>query len=242
MAQHSIYVGFDPREAAAFAVTADSARRRANSPIPIMGIVLQDLVDRGLYRRPMEYRGNHLWDEISDAPCSTQFAISRFFTPALALEHDNAEWALFQDCDMLWRAPPERVFRLADPQYAVMCVKHAHRPTETEKMDGQVQTNYARKNWSSFCLFNLKHPSNQALDLGLLNKAPGRDLHRFCWLKDEEIGELPMEWNWLVDYSPPVDDPKCVHFTNGTPDMPGYESAPYADEWRAALTLWAAQQ
>ena len=31
-------------------------------------------------------------------------------------------------------------------------------------------------------------------------------LHRFSWLKDEEIGSLPLQWNWLAGwYNEPKD-------------------------------------
>jgi hypothetical protein len=60
------------------------------------------------------------------------------------------------------------------------------------------------------------------------------------WLEDEEIGELDPRWNWLVRQSPPLEAPQIVHFTEGTPDMPGYDEDPYADEWRQELAWWAA--
>lgn len=90
-------------------------------------------------------------------------------------------------------------------------------------------------------VFNVDHPSNAPLrnDTRLANTLPGRDLHRFCWLKDEEIGELDPAWNYLVGHSDKSIDPKVVHFTEGIPDMPGYENTEYADEWRAARNLWA---
>jgi hypothetical protein len=131
------------------------------------------------------------------------------------------------------------LFAMADPSKAVMCVQHPNYvPAETTKMDGQMQTLYARKNWSSVVLFNGSHPSNRALTLDLINTVPGRDLHRFCWLKDEEIGALPLEWNWLAGVSEIIDDPKLVHFTLGTPNMPGYDDGVYADEWRQELGAW----
>jgi hypothetical protein len=33
-------------------------------------------------------------------------------------------------------------------------------------------------------------------------------------------------------------DPSVVHFTEGYPDMPGYENVPFADEWRATRDQW----
>jgi hypothetical protein len=106
-------------------------------------------------------------------------------------------------------------------------------------MDGQLQTRYARKNWSSFCIFNCDHPANKKLTLEAINTLPGRDLHAFCWLGDEEIGELDASWNFLVGDTDPKISPDVIHFTCGTPDMPGYENVPFADEWRTTLNDWA---
>lgn len=235
MIDRSIWIGFDPREAAAFAVCRDSIKRTLTQQIPIRGIVLDDLRRDGLYTRPIETRDGQLYDPVSAAPMSTEFAISRFFTPFLA----GSGWALFMDCDILVRSSLVRLFEEANPKYAVYCVKHNHVPQEIVKMDGQTQTKYARKNWSSFCLFNCDHPANKKLTLHKLNTLPGRDLHRFCWLEDDEIGELGPEWNYLVGESSEPVRPNVLHFTKGGPWMEGYEEVDYADQWNEALRAWA---
>jgi hypothetical protein len=136
-------------------------------------------------------------------------------------------WALFMDGDMLVRDNLVRMFQGLDPSKAVYCVKHRYEAKPGAKMDGQVQTAYARKNWSSFIVFNCDHPANRALTLEMVNSVPGRDLHRLCWIEDDSlIGELGPEWNYLVGETWGVDDPKVVHFTSGVPDMPGYENVP----------------
>ncbi|WP_037431555.1 hypothetical protein [Sinorhizobium fredii] len=233
----SVWIGFDPRETDAFVVTRTSLIRRLTLPIPVRGLVLSALRQRGLYTRPTSRRDGRLWDDISEAPMATEFAVSRFLVPLLA---GHLGWALFMDCDMLVRTNVDRLFRLCDPSKAVMVVKHDHQPTGDTKMDGQVQTRYARKNWSSVMAFNCGHPANKALTVEMVNSLPGRDLHRFCWLKDEEIGELDQSWNYLVGHSNPEIEPDIVHFTDGVPSMAGYEDAEYADEWREVLTRWAA--
>lgn len=231
----SIWIGFDPREADAFAVARESIKRRLNSPIPIYGIVLDDMKKAGLYWRPTQRPNGKLWDEISEAPMSTEFAIARFLTPYLAKDG----WALFVDCDVMALTNVELLFAQADPKYAVMCVQHKFKPPSGVKMDGQVQTQYARKNWSSVMLFHVRHPSNAGLTLDLINTVPGRHLHRFCWLKDKEIGKLDASWNWLVGHSDPDIEPKIVHYTDGIPSMRGYEDQPYATQWRNELSRWA---
>lgn len=231
----SVWIGYDSRRRHPFEVTLSSVTRNVRGT-QVNAVVLERLCRNGEYRRPMEMIDGVLWDLISQAPMSTEFAISRFLVPHLA----KTGWALFMDGDMLVRHNLSEAFEQADPTKAVMCVKHNYVPTDGTKMDGQAQTNYACKNWSSFMLFNCDHPANRALTLDLINTARGRDLHQFCWLSENDIGELGPEWNWLVGHSSPDIDPKVVHFTEGTPDMPGYEHVPYADEWREELRRWAA--
>jgi hypothetical protein len=239
----SIWLGYDPREADGYAVARASIRRHAKAPYLIMPVNLAVARRAGLYRRPTSRRDGRLWDDISEAPMATEFAIARFLVPHLA----GRGWALFADCDVLARTDIGQLFSLADDRYAVMCVKHDQRPVEDTKMNGQLQAKevdprfpgvYSRKNWSSVVLYNCEHPANSALTVDLINTVPGRDLHRFCWLDDDLIGELPVEWNWLAGVSPIVDDPAIVHFTLGMPSLPGCEYMLYSDEWRSELSRW----
>lgn len=231
----SIWIGFDQREAAAFAVTRQSIQDYLTMPIPVHGLVLDDLVKRGLYTRPTERRLGRLYDVISEHEMATEFAVSRFLVPHLAKEG----WALFMDCDMLLRSNIGRVFDGLDGRKAVYCVKHEHVPANAVKMDNQVQSRYARKNWSSFMIFNCSHPKNRALNVNMVNTLPGRDLHRFCWLDDDDIGELDPSWNYLVGHTSPDVVPNNVHFTDGGPWFESFQNVPYADEWRAVLNRWA---
>lgn len=232
---HSIFIGYDPRETEAFEVCRRSLRRHAIGS-PITALDLPELRNIGLYNRPTSRRDGVLWDDISEAPMSTEFAISRFLTPLMA----GSGLALFMDCDIMARHDLGPLFAQAeaDPSMAVWVVKHDYTPKNGTKMDGQIQTSYGRKNWSSVMLFNVDHPSNKALTVDLINSVPGRDLHRFCWLQDEEIGELHPKWNFLVGVTDEEIDPVLVHFTNGTPQMAGYEDQPYADEWRLWRRNW----
>lgn len=232
-----IFIGFDPREACAFAVARDTAKYHSLRHIPVCGIVLDEMRDKGLYWRPTSQKDGRLWDNISEAPMSTQFAISRFLTPILAKEG----LALFMDADVMVRSSLAPLFEHAreHPEFAVFCVKHDFQPSEGTKMDGQIQTQYARKNWSSVMLFRCDHPSNARLDVDLINTVPGRDLHRFCWLEEHEIGALPAQYNYLVGHTKIDESPIIVHFTDGIPTMPGYENCEYSDEWRAELLKWA---
>jgi hypothetical protein len=240
MHDFSVWIGWEPREAAAYAVAAYSCETRARHPIDMHGVVLSKLRADGLYTRTHSRKGAQIWDDISDAPMSTEFACSRFLVPHLAKNSECRGFALFVDCDMLFRRDVFELFDLCDPGKAVMVVKHDHQPVDGIKMDNQIQTRYNRKNWSSVCAFNLDHPANAKLTVEMVNTLPGRDLHRLCWLRDDQIGELDCEWNWLVGHSEPRENPGIVHFTDGIPLMAGYENCAYADEWRAELNSWAA--
>lgn len=99
------------------------------------------------------------------------------------------------------------------------------------KMDGQIQTTYSRKNWSSVMLWNLNHERNSHLYPDTLNTAPGRDLHNFCWLQDRHIGALPPEWNVLLGEQDVPKDPKILHYTLGGPWFEGWKGGPCDDVW-----------
>jgi hypothetical protein len=102
-------------------------------------------------------------------------------------------------------------------------------------MDGKVQTNYPRKNWSSFMLFNCEHPSTKTLTPEVINSQTGAYLHRMQWAADDEIGALPERWNWLEGWNekPATGTPGAVHFTNGGPWFKDWQNVDYGDLWRA---------
>lgn len=228
MRELRVFLGWDPREADAYEVAVASIRAHTIYAA-ITPIELTALRTAGLYSRLTERRGGQLWDCISEAPMSTEHAITRFLVPHLA---DYRGWALFADSDILVRRNLLDLFALADDRYAVMVVHHDYRPAEAVKMDGQIQTTYPRKNWSSVILWNCGHLAHLEL-FPLINTVPGRDLHRFCWLRDAEIGQLPPEWNYLVGVTPRPPDVALAHFTLGVPSMAGYETCEFADEWWA---------
>lgn len=226
---NKVFIGYDTRMPLAFSVAVNSMLATASKPVEINPLLLPLLKAAGYYSRPITKKNGVMNDDISGAPMATEFAVSRFLVPFLS---GYQGWSIFCDSDFLFLDDIHKVFELADPKKAVMCVKHEYNPTGHVKMDGQVQTNYQKKNWSSFMMFNCLHPKNKFLSLGNVNKLAGRDLHRFCWLDEEDIGDLPEVWNWLEGHSDENMKPKAVHFTRGTPDMAGYETVPYADLWK----------
>lgn len=160
---------------------------------------------------------------------ATEFSITRFLTPYLA---GYKGWVLFMDNDMLCKDDMNKLFDMADDKYAIMCVKHRYKVEEGTKLDGQQQTVYPRKNWSSVVLYNAGHPSNRILTPELINTVHPLFLHRFQWLEDDQIGELPKEWNYLADVYPQENSAKMIHFTEGGPYFKNYQDCDYADDWR----------
>lgn len=221
-----VYIGYDTREPDAYEVAVSSLERHASGPVSITALRLRQLEACGLLRRPTDLRGQR-YDIPSNAPASTEFAISRFLVPILA----QSGWALFTDSDVVFRADVAELFALAEPRYAVMCVKHGYQSAHGTKMDGQAQSAYARKNWSSVMLFNCDHPANRRLSLVDIQERRGFDLHQFYWLNDAEIGALPAEWNWLVNVEERPPDPKIAHFTLGGPFTSGWAGAEHDDLW-----------
>ena len=216
-----VFVGYDTREDIAYQVCKHSIETKSKLA-DVRPLKQQELRDAGWYTRPI------------DKLASTEFTFTRFLIPELT---NFNGWALFMDCDMILTTDIKELFDQADPKYAVMCVQHDYTPKEGFKMDGQKQTIYPRKNWSSVMLFNCGHPSNAALTMDLVNdpEINGAYLHRFNWLKDEEIGELDHTWNYLVGVYNDIDIPKLIHYTEGGPWFENYRDCEFNELWKQEL-------
>jgi len=165
---------------------------------------------------------------------STQFSFARFWVP---YESNFKGISIFLDSDFLFLESIDNLIDLYNPKKAIMCCKHDYKPSNTTKMDGKIQSVYPRKNWSSLIIFNNEHPKNTTLEPWLLNTLTGAYLHRFMWLADRDIGSLPLEWNWLVDWYQEEKDfePKALHFTEGGPWLKSFKSCSYSDLWYRQL-------
>lgn len=214
----TIFIGWDSREDIAWHVCRHSLLRHASIPLEIVPLKQAELRQSGLYTRAPDH-------------AATEFSLTRFLAPYLA-GHDG--WTLFADCDFLFTADIAHVLGQAQPGKAVHVVKHDYTPARTSKMDGQPQAAYPRKNWSSFMLFDNSHPACRALTPEVVNTRTPQHLHRFEWVDDEAIGELPPPWNFLEgEYPAPAEVPCGIHFTNGGPWFPECTDVEYADLWLA---------
>jgi lipopolysaccharide biosynthesis glycosyltransferase len=216
-----VFVGYDTREDIAYQVCKHSIiSKQPNADV--QPLKQQELRDAGWYTRPV------------DKLASTEFTFTRFLIPELT----NFEgWALFMDCDMILTTDIKELFDQADDKYAVMCVHHDYKVQEGVKMDGQKQTVYPRKNWSSVVLWNCGHPSNKVVTTDLINnlETTGKYMHRFSWLKDEEIGKLDHTWNYLVGVYDDYETPKLIHYTEGGPWFENYRECEFSDLWKKEL-------
>lgn len=207
-----IFIGFDSRETIVFHVCSNSIVRQASRPVAITPLALNTL---------NEYTERH-------ADGSNQFIYSRYLVPHLM---NYQGWALFIDGDMILRDDIVRLWQLRDENKAVCVVKHDYQTRASSKYLGMKNENYPRKNWSSVVLWNCAHPANRVLTSDFVENSSGAFLHRFSWLDDELIGELPLVWNWLPDEFGANPEAKLLHFTLGSPCFEEYAEVPMASEW-----------
>lgn len=232
-----VCIGWDAREVAAYRVCKHSIVARSKGGVAVEPLIEPMLRIGGLYRRAVSVlEDGRRYDHVSGAWAATDFAFTRFLVPFLAA-HTRRKFVLFCDCDFVFTRPIEDLFRYADERFAVQVVKHDFALAEGDKMDGQAQQAYPRKWWSALVLWNLDHPANRRLTLADVNEQPGAWLHRFGWLADEEIGDLPADWHWLEGYSAPFDPaagitPSGIHYTHGGPWLgERWRHVAYADLW-----------
>jgi lipopolysaccharide biosynthesis glycosyltransferase len=220
-----IFVGYDPREAIAYHTCANSIIRQASQPVAIIPLALNLFTD---------YTETH-----TDG--SNHFIYSRFLVPHLM---DYTGHAIFIDGDMIVRSDIAELWNLRRHDVDVQVVKHDYKTRMTEKYLGSRNEDYPRKNWSSVILWNCQNPANKRLTPEFVEKATGAELHRFSWIRDERIGELPREWNWLPDEFGANLKAKLLHYTLGTPCFTEFHNTPQGDEWHRerALTDYCLQR
>ena len=205
-------VGFDQREAVAYHTFCQSIIERSSLPILFLPLAINTLKD---------YKETH-------ADKSNDFIYSRFLTPFL-LNFDG--WAIFADGDMICMADIKELWDLKDESKALMVIKHDYKTKAHHKYLGNINENYPRKNWSSVILWNCKHPKHKILTPDFIANQTGKYLHRFSWLEDEDIGELPIEWNWLAIEYPENTQAKLIHYTLGTPCFKDYKNSEMSEVW-----------
>jgi len=207
-----IFVGYDPREAVTYHTCVNSIIRHASCPVAIIPLALNLFKD---------YTETH-----TDG--SNQFIYSRFLVPHLM---DYTGHAIFIDGDMIVRSDIAELWQWRHKRYDLQVVKHNYETCMTEKYLGSKNENYPRKNWSSVIIWNCESAANKQLTPEFVQQSTGAELHRFTWIRDEQIGDLPAEWNWLPDEYGPNLNADLLHYTLGAPCFHDFATTPMADDW-----------
>lgn len=218
-----VYMGFDPREEAGSHVFVSSLLEHATSPVSVIPLHLP--LFRSFYAPGVRDGTN-------------AFIYTRFLIPYL---QQWRGWAIFCDgADMLLKADISELWALRDHYKAVQVVKHDYKTKHPRKYIGTqmeaANEDYPRKNWSSVMLINCGHYHWRDITPEAVEKMTGPELHRFSWLQEEMVGDLPKEWNWLDEYGPNP-EAKLIHWTTGTPAFKHYAKAPHADDFRRQLAI-----
>ena len=207
-----VFIGYDEGEKIAFHVLSESIRRNSSEPVSITPLCLSNLPDFTREKQPNQ---------------STEFAFSRFMIPHL---RNYQGFSIFMDCDMMFRGDIAELWSKRNFIYSVMCCKHDYEPKQGVKFRGAKNEPFPKKNWSSMMIMN--NGLCNRLTPDYVNSASGLELHQFKWLpNDDAIGNLPLEWNWLVGEYEYNKDAKNVHWTLGGPYFEDYARSDYADEW-----------
>lgn len=207
-----IVVGFDQREAIAYHTFSQSVLEKSSLPVLFLPLSMNTL--KG-------YKETH-----NDK--SNDFVYSRFLTPYL---HNFEGWAIFADGDMVCQSDIKELWDLRDETKALQVGMHDYKTKFNQKYLGNTNENYPRKNWSSLILWNCSHPKHKVLTPDFISSQTGKYLHRFSWLDDEDIGELPIDWNWLAIEYPNNPKAKIIHYTLGTPCFKDYRNTEMAVTW-----------
>jgi hypothetical protein len=213
-----VFIGYDPREAIAYHTCVNSIIRHASQPVAIVPVALN------LFQDYKETHGDN----------SNHFVYTRFLVPHLMGYRD---WAIFIDGDMVLKDDIVKLWSLREYDKDVMVVKHDYKTRMTEKYMGAKNEDYPRKNWSSVILWNCSSWPNRKLTPDFVQSQPGSYLHRFSWIDDARIGEIPPEWNWLPDEYGANPEAKLLHYTLGTPCFHEFADTPQSEDWHRERIL-----
>jgi hypothetical protein len=214
-----LFVGHDPRESVGLHVFCESVWNQTSLPVEIVALTPKVNEVLGL----------------GSSQSTNAFGKLRFAVPHIC---DYKGFAIFMDgADCLLRADLAELWAMREAWYAVKVVKHEYETKAARKYVGTDMESdngsYERKNWSSVMLFDCGHYMNRQLTPNFIRDHPSAYLHRFKWLPDERIGDLPANWNVLIGEQQSGLETKLAHFTLGGPFFQHYKDCDHAGEWRA---------
>lgn len=205
-----IFTGFDQREAVGWHAFTQSVIEHTSAPFSITPLT-----------------------DAATRDGSNAFTYSRFLIPYLC---GFKGFAIFVDgADMIAPGDFSELWEMRSGWHAAQVVKHEYRTRNPRKYVGTemecANEDYPRKNWSSVVIWNCDHYAHRALTPDFIDRHSGEYLHRFSWIPDDRIGELPKDWNWLVDEYGASTTAKLLHWTAGIPRIPEYRLAPHSHDW-----------
>jgi hypothetical protein len=238
-----VFIGYDEREHVPFLVTQYTTEN-STPTAECFSLNHRDLRKLRLFDRTwvLNELGQY-FDERDGKPFSVQFSHSRFLTPFLAklVSKPGTKYAIFYDCDMVVQEDLQHVIDECEAQggdKAVYVVQHNYTPKNAIKMDSVLQTQYNKKLWSAFMVFNLQHPDCDKLDPETVSTQTGSWLHQFEWT--DAIGSLNEKWQYVAGHSPEriffVQDAAVIHWTEGGPWFPHMKDIPNGDVWLDAYS------
>jgi lipopolysaccharide biosynthesis glycosyltransferase len=213
-----IFIGYDPKESIAFHICVNSIIQNTKQPVNIIPLSSNLL--------------NNYKEKHNDG--SNEFIYNRFLVPHLMKFQG---WAIFLDGDMIVKDDISNLWNYKDETKDIMVVKHDYKTKNNVKYLNNKNENYPRKNWSSVILWNCKKQSHKCLTPKFIENTKGSILHSFSWVKDNRIGSLPLEWNWLVEEYEENNKAKLLHYTLGTPSFIEYSNCSMASEWHKQKIL-----
>lgn len=208
----TVVVGFDQRESILYHTFCQSVLEKTTSVVQFIPLVNNSL--------------NFYTEDHGDG--SNDFIYTRFLVPYLC---NFSGIAIYADSDMIFRSDISELYRLFDKNKAVQVVKHDYETKMSIKYLGNENVNYPKKNWSSLIIFNCQHRANRILTPDFVRLKPGSYLHRFSWLGDDEIGDLPPVWNWLAIEYPENNLAKNIHYTLGAPCFIEFKETSMSAYW-----------
>ena len=216
-----IFCGYDPREAAGYHVFCQSVIERASVPVSFIPLHVPMLAN---------------FDGQKDG--TNAFIYSRFLVPYLqnyqgwAIFVDGSDMVCLDDIAKLWAMREQFQFNKA-----LAVVKHDYKTKHPRKYIGTPMeadnADYPGKNRSSVILWNCGHYANRRLTPEMVKESPGSFLHRFQWVNEDQIGELPPEWNALSGEQD-ISCASLVHYTLGIPGFEHYRHCDGAAHWHRA--------
>lgn len=233
----AVFIGHDDRQEMAFEVCKESIKKKTDLQVDIYPLKHKTLRQIGLFEREWgvdKQKGVYV-DASDSIPFSNQFSHTRFLVPEYAkyLGYTD-EHVMFVDPDFVFMDDISQLFEeFTFTNSPVACVKHEYNPQNSLKMDGQIQTTYPKKLWSSLMLFDLSRLTR--LTKEYVNTASTKDLHRFEWIYEDQIGAISERWNFIPNHSEKrIGNQRigAIHYTEGLPDMEGYENCKYSIHYK----------